>query len=766
MGLNSGGKEAGARRAARAMRSGRAIALLVGLAGVGVCSPGLIEAQDSLPAAHALRIPDGVDMRIDGYLGEEVWEMAEPVTDFTQQEPVEGGVPSERTEIRILFDRDALYIGGRFFDDPSGVLAYQRQRDVGLGTDDRFMWILDTFRDGQTGYFFETNPAGLMGDGIISGGGGMGMSKSWDGIWEVRTQILDDGWSAEIRIPFSTINFDPALDSWGINFQRTIRRRNEEIVWRGWRRTQPLTRPVHAGRLEGLSGISQGVGVEAKPYLVGSANQAGEGDWDRSAKTGVDVSYSITPGLRAAVTVNTDFAEVEVDQRRVNLTRFPLRFPEQRGFFLEGSGVFSFAPAQGTDPFFSRRIGLVDGEEVPITWGARLGGQAGPWGLGFFQIRTGEAELGAGDAVRTVPGEDFTIARVRRGIFTQSHIGAIYTRRATDPIAGETSLLDRQTAGADLSLYTSSWMGRYNAQFEAFFVAHTDPVKGGSTETADRVARGVRVSFPNDVYQFHASLRDFGTAWDPAAGFVSRRGFRRFQPTVVFAPRPARLAAVRQMQWQVEFEYLTDLENVLQTRNLGLTLLQLNFESGDFFSVTSERRFERLDRTFRIHGEGADAIFVSEGDYETTSWQVQARAAGRRRVSGNIQMGGGDFWSGTIREYQAGLTARPWPGVSMSSSYSRNEVRLPEGAFETNLTRLSGSWDASPLTSLTANVQYDDVSRVLGVFARARWIVRAGNDIFLVYTHNWRSLSDALFDREMETLSRGGAFKLNYTYRF
>ena len=222
---------------------------------------------------QALELPQSAAIDLDGQILEDIWQSATPITDFTQQEPVEGGTPSERTEIRVIFDTDHLYIGAIFYDDPDGILAYQRQRDAGLNTDDRFMWILDTFLDGRTGYFFEINPAGLMGDGLLGGGGGRGgggggggVSKAWDGIWEARTARREDGWSAEIRIPFRTLNFNPSLDTWGINFQRTIRRRNEEILWRGFRRNEGLWRPVYAGRLSGLRNLSQGLGLEAQAF--------------------------------------------------------------------------------------------------------------------------------------------------------------------------------------------------------------------------------------------------------------------------------------------------------------------------------------------------------------------------------------------------------------------------------------------------------------------------------------------------------------------
>lgn len=746
----------------------RAPALVLAAVAVGLLPPFSGVAQDvpldPRPSVEAVAIPADFAIEIDGRLDDEAWALASPITEFRQQDPIEGGAPTEPTEIRLLYDAEALYIGAVLHDsNPDGILAHQLQRDAGLGTDDRFMWILDTFQDGRTGYFFETNPAGLLGDGLIGGGGGI--NKSWDGIWEIRTGLLEDGWTAEIRIPFSTLNFDPARDAWGINFQRTIRRRNEEILWSGWRRNESLFRPAHAGTMTGLDGLSQGLGVEVKPYFAASGGEAvaaGE-PWEGDAKMGVDVTYSVTPSLRAALTVNTDFAEVEVDQRRVNLTRFPLRFPEQRDFFLEGSGVFSFNWA---DPFFSRRIGLVSGQEVPIRYGARLGGQAGPYELGFYQVRTGEASPDVPGAEPALPSEDFTVARVRRGLFAQSQVGAIFTRRATaaDP-AGMTPP-DRHTVGMDADFYTSTWLGRYNAQIEGFVVYHTDPLDGGDLISEERRARGVRINFPNDLIRFHHSFRDFGDGWDPAVGFAQRRGFRRHQPTLTIAPRPARWESIRQIQVEFYLEYLTDLDNRLLTRNVDFTPLQIEFESGDRLGLNGGRGFERLDRAFTIHGSGDDAIVVQPGDYDAWKASVNLQTAGRRMLSGRTNVEWSDFWSGRRTALNLTGTVRPSRGISVSADYERNEVRLDEGDFDTNLFRLSGSWNLNPLASFTGNIQYDDVSRVVGLFARMRWIVRPGSDVFLVWTHNWQDQILPGGHRGFDTLSRGGALKVNYSYRF
>jgi len=759
--------------------------VLLALAHLGASPPpsDLIEPdrKDLEAPVVAFRIPEGERIRIDGRLDEAAWAMAEPITDFTQRDPVEGGVPSERTEIRVLYDRDALYIGGIFYDsEPTGIIGHQRRRNAGLGSDDRFMWILDTFGDGRTGYFFETNPAGLLGDGILTPGGGASVNKSWDGIWEVRTTIHEEGWTAEVRIPFTTLNFDPTLESWGINFQRTIRRKNEEILWRGYRRNQAITRPVHAGQMVGIQDVSQGRGVEVRPFFTSSGDQGPAGttsEWATSGKTGVDLTWSVTPSLRAALTLNTDFAEVEVDQRRVNLTRFPLRFPEQREFFLEGSGVFSFAPSSSPSPFFSRRIGLVAGEPVPIQAGTRLVGQVGRSEIGFYQLRTGEATLGDPTRPLAIPGEDFTVARLKQAFFRQSHLGTVYTRRAE--VSGGAGATDQHTLGFDADFYTSTFLGQYNAQLEAFWVAHTDPERGGWEGFEERRSRGVRVNFPNDLVRFHSSIREFGEAYDPAVGFVMRRGFRRTQPTLTLAPRPESIDWIRQLQFQFFFEYLTDLENRLLTRTFQVTPMEIQFENGDRFSLQFERQFERLDRGFAVYQGGAQPIRIEPGDYEVTGWEASVNTAGRRRIFGNLSVSHGEFWSGDRTQLSGSLNTRPVPGLSLGTTLQRNAVELPQGDFTTHLARVSGEMEFSPLLSLAGNVQYDDVSDIVGLFGRLRWIMRPGSDLYLVWTHNWQYEPLGLDGpgpglgprdgsgpgRRLERISRGGAFKINYAFR-
>jgi hypothetical protein len=712
----------------------------------------------------ALRLDASDRVRLDGVLDEGFWQDADAATGFLQQEPRTGEPATEQTEVRIAYDHQNLYIGVILHDaDPAGVIGRALQRDAGLGSDDRFMLILDTFLDGRTGYFFEINPAGLMGDGLLRGSpGGMPVNKSWDGIWEARVRRGDHGWSAEIRIPFRTLNFDPARDSWGINFQRTVRRKGEESLWSGHARNQGLWRPEHAGRLTGLHGLSQGLGLEVKPYAVASWGRApGRGlpDADTPSDVGFDLTYSITPSLRASVTYNTDFAEAEVDQRRVNLTRFAQSFPERRDFFLEGSSVYSFAPSSGPSPYFSRRIGLQGGQPVPIRGGARVAGQLGAFDVGFLQVRTREHEVG--------PAEDFTVARARRNILRSSMIGGIYTRRAPHDLDGFEQR-DAHTVGFDVDLTTSRFRGSRNLQLETFFVAHNDARPQALRDslpagTGDLSARGFRLSYPNDPIRAHVSIREFGDRYSPAVGFVARNGFRRVQPTIGWSPRPA-LPAVRQLDFQAQMEHLTTLSGQLETFNVTGRLLGVRFESGDNIEVEVRRDFERLQRSFRI----SDGVTIEPGDYGWTSWELSGRTAGRRVLSANGSLSRGGFWSGSRMQQQLGASYTPRAGVSVSGNVERNLVKLPEGDFTATLVRTGGGWQFSPWMSLNGTVQYDDVSRMVGTFTRFRWTITPGSDLYLVYTHNLREttlLADPRTTR-FETLDHRAATKLTYTYRF
>jgi hypothetical protein len=698
------------------------------------------------PTVTAALIGERESIRLDGTLDEPVWERADPATDFVQIDPDNGAPATEQTEVRVAFDAETLYLGVICHDsEPTKWLGYQRRRDEFLQSDDRFQWTIDTFLDGRSGYFFEMNPSGLMGDALF---GVNGSNRQWDGIWDARVRHSDVGWTIEIAIPFRTLNFDPHSDTWGVNFQRTVRRKNEDSIWSGWARNQGLQRMTNAGRLVGLHDLSQGHGLDLKPYGVvtsGTEPALGVADRQNHAAAGADVFYNPTPGLRANLTLNTDFAQTEVDQRQVNLTQFSLFFPEKRDFFLDGATYFDFAQPGGDQvvtPFFSRRIGLTSaGEPQKIDYGTKLTGQVGQQDVGFLHVRT--ADAGALD------GEDFTVARVKRRVLQQSYVGAIYTRRASGLTAA------RQTAGLDFRFATSSFRGSSNLAFSGWMMRapHAGASGAGS-------AFGATLDYPNDRWDVRVDAFQVERNFDPAVGFLTRNDYRRYLSHVFFGPRPRDSRIVRKFVTGAEVDVQTDLRNDVLVGGVTATLLEAQFQSQDTVGVDLITRHRRLDAPFAISSH----ITLPEASrYDYARYRLRAQTANRRvvAVGGKYEFGG--FYSGTRRQEVADITLRLRPGYIVYLNTEWNDVRLAEGHFTSNVYRIVGETQFTPFAALVNTVQYDNVSRVMGWQSRFRWIVHPGNDIYLVYTRNW--LDDPL-ERRFVTQDTRLASKILYTYRF
>ena len=694
----------------------------------------------------AERMRDDEHIVLDGVLDEAVWGRAQHAGEFIMQDPVLGGTPTERTEIRIVFNKDHLYIGATLYDsEPDKLKGNTRKRDEFLSADDRFMWTMDTFLNQQTGYFFEMNPAGLMADALMGPGGTN--AREWDGIWNARVLQSDIGWVVEIDIPFRTLAFDPNAPAWGINFQRTVRRKNEELLWTGHQRNQGLRRMATAGLLLGLKDVTQGLGLEVKPYASGNLSDApgrtppavrrGE------ANVGLDVTYNFTPSLRGVATVNTDFAETEVDQRLVNLTRFPLFLPERRAFFLDGATFFDFT----NRAFFSRRIGLDSrGQPQRIDIGAKVTGQAGRQDIGALYVRTGED----GGAL----GEDFLVLRTRRRILRQSYFGALYTGRAT---RGQSDVGTRHTVGADMRLATQSFFGNKNLDGSAFVLWNST-----ANGQKDNLSYGMTAFYPNDIWEAGFAFTEVQKNYDPAIGFTPRRGFRQTAPSFYYNPRPFRHPRIRRFSFGAEADLVTDMRNRFVTRGFSLRPFRVELHSGDNAEVNILPQYERLEFDFPI----SSSITLPAGrDYTFTRYSIAVNTANQRLVALRPRVEWGGFLSGTRRELGLDIGLRPRPGVTINLANEWNHVALAEGTFDTRLHRAIIDTQFSPFMYLVNNIQYDSVSRVLGWQSRFRWIVVPGNDVFFVYTHNW--IEDSLDpNQKFRTLDRRGAAKVVYTRRF
>lgn len=702
----------------------------------------------------AVRLRPDEQVAMDGRLDEALWTRAVPAADFIQQDPDNGSPATEPTEVRIVYTADALYLGVICFDsEPDKWIGYQRRRDEFLQSDDRFMFSIDTYLDGRTAYFFEMNPSGLMGDALR----GIGVNNhQWNGIWTGLATRNDRGWVLEIEIPFSTLNFNPASDAWGINFQRTVRRKNEESLWSGWLYNQGLNRMTSAGLVTGITDVSQGVGLDIQPWALASITAApGRGDATRRAKgdAGFDAFYSVTPQLRAVATVNTDFAQTEVDERQVNLTRFSLLFPERRAFFLDGSTFFDFrsAAAGGTagtvNPFFTRRIGLGgDGTPQPVTYGAKLTGQSGAYDIGLMQVQT------AGEDDRV--GENFTAVRLKRRLFTQSYLGAIYTRRGERTDNGVAA----HTSGLDFLLATSSFRGSDNLQLSGYYLYAPQPLTGGSKSSA----YGFELEYPNDLWNGEIVYREVQKNFDPAMGFVTRTGYRLYAGELIFGPRPERLPWLRQFTIGPEFDLLVDPDSGRTLTRVFEVPVAFDLQSQDAVEFSVINSYERLEEDFDL----GDATLAAGREFTFTRLRAEASTANHRTVAITPSVEFGQFFSGHLAEAGLELTLRARPGLIAYLSGELAHVDLPEGTpFTTRLYRATLETQFSPWMALVNNVQYDTQSTVLGWQSRFRWILKPGNDLYVVYTHNWRE--DPLdVDRRFRTLDQRGASKIIYNIRF
>jgi hypothetical protein len=718
----------------------------------------------------AVRMTADESIRLDGRLDEGVWMRAVPATNFRQRDPDNGEPATEQTEVRFVYDNDKLYMGVTLFDsEPDKLIHYQMGRDGNLPADDKLQWAIDTFNDGQSAYWWEMNPLGSMADALR--GANNSNNRRWDGIWDARTTRSDIGWTIEMEVPFRTMNFNPDTDGWGVNFQRTIARKNETSLWMGWPRNQGLNRMSNAGLLTDIQDVSQGRGLDIKPYIVGTAESfPGRDDTpsNADAQVGVDLFYNITPSLRTNLTVNTDFAQAQVDARQTNLTRFSLLFPEQRDFFLDGSLFFDFVSAGGGGggggggfgaggsggetliPFQSRRIGLgEDNTPQRINFGGKLTGQAGAFDIGVLQVQTGDESNDGGSF-----GEDFTVVRLKRRMFRESFVGGMYTLRHTRNGA----LDDRQTIGVDLRLATSNFRGSDNLNATGYFLRTSNPLD----TVGKNAAFGAEVAYPNDFWSLRAGYQEIQDNYEAATGFARRTGFRLLSQRVSVTPRPRQHPWIRNFRFGADVKVFLDPDdsNRLLTREVDVTAIQLfthRQESVEFHVLPT---YEYLQGEFEIED---GVVLPALTDYSFTRYRVQGRTNNRKPISVQPRVEWGEFFSGDRLQLNTTVNYRAAPGHFYQFTHEWNRVSLAEGDFTTTLYRAIFETQFNPRISLVNNVQYDTQSAVIGWQARFRWILQPGNDLHLVYLSNW--LDDPVSGK-IHTLDRRLSSKLLYTHRF
>ena len=731
-----------------------AVALLVSLSTIGAQEP-------IRPRAASRRISE--PPRIDGRLDDAVWQLGTPIGELTQIEPELGVPPTEATEVRFVHDDDHLYMAIRCFDrEPRRIVNTTRERDALLEVDDRVEIVFDTFLDRRNAFFFQINPGGSKGDALITNNGN-NFNKPWDGIWDGEARVDDSGWTAELALPFKTLNFAPGQETWGFNMMRFIGKNREEARWANPSREHPLFNIYRAGELSGLSGIRQGIGLDVVPFFVShwrnERDQDGDGEPDQSDKTllgepGFDLFYKIIPSLTFSLTVNTDFAETEVDQRQINLTRFPLFFPERRDFFLQDAGLFTF----GFDdisliPFFSRRIGLSeDGEEVPILAGAKLTGRAGDYGIGVLDVQT--------DDLDDLDGQNLFAGRLTKNIGEQSTVGGIVTRgnpagTEADDEPGGTGR--NAVYGVDFTNRAAVFSGDRDLITTGFFL-YSD----SEAVTGEQSAFGLQVFAPADYLSWSAGAMEIQEHFDPALGFVPRTDIRRYDGGVVLQPRPD-VTGVRQLEFSLDTQAFTDTDGELETWNTEFQPFGVFFESGDSFRFELAHTHDELTDPFVIHDEDgvADDVTIPAGDYDFSSIRFELETAEKREISAAFTLEGGEFFDGHITGYGIALLWQPGPLFNGQCSYADNDVSLDDGDFDTRIAQLRANFSFTPELSWNNFVQWDNESDTFGVQSRLRWIPVPHQEVFLVYNETLESDSSS-----SAALFQELSFKITYAIRF
>ncbi|MGB7297110.1 MAG: DUF5916 domain-containing protein [Candidatus Aminicenantales bacterium] len=696
------------------------------------------------PVQKAVRVDRGP--HLDGRLNDEVWRRAAVFSDFRMVFPTTGD-PTEKTELRIVYDDSSLYIGLHCYDSqPSQVCANTMAHDADedAESDDVVKILLDPFLDKRNAYLFYVNACGAKSEGLAFG---EHASLDWDGIWDARSAILPDGWSTELEIPFKTISFQSGLTHWGINVERYIPRKQETIRLSGVGQDNFFNNPAEAAPLQGVEKINLGTGITFKPYGVarGIRDHTQDGaprdyQWDG----GFDIYKNFTPGFSGAFSYHTDFAETEVDERRINLTRFPLFFPEKRTFFLEGSQIFNFGTtgSESFSPFFSRRIGLHVGAQVPVIFGTKVFGRLGNTNVAFLDVLT-ERSLG-------LPRQNFVAGRIYQDVLAESKVGIIFTDGSP---TGERNTL----AGFDLIYQTSRFRGNQNFLIGGWYVYNWNERKPGNHQ-----GFGFKVDYPNDLWDCRIMYSYYGDSLDPGLGFLRRNGVQNLSLGANYMPRPEKGwvgRRVRQFFNGLSVGFYWDLGGRLETRQLSLEPLNFQTESGENFEFNIEAERDVLPYDFEV----SDGVILPQGPYDFTNYRLEFKSSSHRAFQIELEQGFGGFYSGRLSETELGFVLKYKGYATLGVSTDLVRGNLPEGRFNENVYEMKADLFVSPRLGLMSYFQYDDVSKELGVNLRFRWEIAPGNIIYFVYTRNWERRWDPL--SRFVPLEERGVFKIQLSIR-
>ncbi len=693
-------------------------------------------------------------IEIDGWLRESAWLDADSATGFWQALPRDGVPPTEQSVARILYDDRNLYVGAMLYDsEPERLMIPGLEQDFRTENSDLFGVAIDTYHDRQNAFLFAVNPAGAIFD-AQNFNDSRYTNRAWEGVVHVGAKVLDNGWSVELAIPLTTLRFNPgeSAQTWGINFLRRVRRLGEDSYWAPLSRQHRVHKMSRAGRLTGLEGLQTGTNLTVKPYVSGATTRGtGRGtDTGESLEGGLDLKYGVTPRLTLDVTALTDFSQVEVDQEQVNLTRFSLFFPEQRDFFLENDGIFSLGDVSmrnyrtGSSSrefrlFHSRRIGLSDDRRpIPIGGGARLTGRVGDVELGLLNMQTRASGSAATDDL--VPAENFSVVRLRKAVFGNSDVGAMFINR--QGTSGDLVGVYNRAFGVDanLSVLRNLMVNTYLAK-----TAELD-------QTGSDVAGYLQAAWRDRVWDVSGFVKYVGDAFNPEVGFVRRRAMHQGFLTVGAHPQP-KIGKIQEINPFVDVRYTTDLDWKLESRSvtggLGGT-----FNAGDRVTVEVSDNFERLVEPTDIAG-----VTLAAGDYGFREVRATYMPSGARWISGRFSASRGGFYDGDRTSVSATASIRPDYHVQLDLIVQHNDLTLAGQDFTADVFGGRLRYAYSTKLFASAFVQYNRSADELVTNLRLNVIHAPLSDIFLVFTER-RDLAPGVGDRVIDRVLTAKVTKL------
>jgi hypothetical protein len=705
---------------------------------------------------------------IDGRIGDSEWNAAVRVSDLHQVRPVEFTTPSERTVWYIGYDDKALYVAAHAYDsDPSEISAQKLRQGSSLDSDDIMTVLIDAFNNKRSGYAFTLNPNGVRAEAIYATA--TKPSDQWDGIWRGAAMIVDDGWTMEMAIPFNTITFDPANDTWGINFSRKIRRKAEDISWQS---RSGEVNPTVSGEVSGFTGLSQGLGLDVIPSASSTyTNDREANTTDADFNPSLDINYKLTPSVSGLLTFNTDFAATEVDGRQLDLQRFSLFFPEKRSFFLTDFDIFQFGGVStGTGfgsgtigvksgnnglAFFSRTVGLTsDRKPVDIIGGTKISGRIGDVDFGALYIHQDEYIVVDDDtgAEEFVDASDLMVGRVSTGVLEESSLGAIAT--FGDP----GSSADSSLAGVDF-LYRNTRIGANRSMQGDFWLQKTD--NEGASE--DDLAWSASISFPARLgFEGGFQVQEVGANFDPKMGFANRTGVRLYGGEFSHRRNRPGDVFVRTISHGIgltRWEYLDT--GFVQSQELDLELFGSQSSEGDFMVV----RYKFLKERLLIGEQPLEdiGILIPPGEYSFERVRAAIFTADHRKIWVGTRVSTGDFFNGDLLTIEPEISWTPSDHLNFVLSYSYSKYDFPGQSATTRQISLQNVISFNSRLSLVTLAQYDNISEDLGINSRLRYNLSAGQDIWFVINHNM--LRDPLDDRFRSTQTVAAA-KIRYTFRY